>query len=358
MRYTFRQLEYFVAAAETESVTLAAARMNISQTSISGAIAHFEHEIGAALFIRDHTRGLSITPLGVALLQEAKRLLEQGEHLHRSVVNTSARLRAEHLGSRLRGALAIGCLVAIAHLLLPELIQGFRKLSPDLQIDGLELQPEELFAALRNRSIQAALTFGWQIPQDVVFTPLAGLPLLAWIGQSHPLAQASTVDLEDLAASDLILHDAPIARDVVLALFREHGLTPRVTKRSSQLEFVRTLVANGEGYTLSHTSPRCEFASDGRHVLRKVLSIDHWPMQLGIAFGRNADLSPAQMAFEIYSRTVVSDRYVPGMIAPAAALGRRGPTKSELRDERPAVSPSFDGHDSANPYEQERHQQS
>lgn len=72
MRFTLRQLEYFIAAGETKSITLAAERINISQPSISIAISHLEQEFGVQLFIRHHAQGLSLTPAGRALLQEAK----------------------------------------------------------------------------------------------------------------------------------------------------------------------------------------------------------------------------------------------------------------------------------------------
>ena len=75
MRYTLRQIEYFIATAETGSITLASERVNISQPSISTAIAHLEEELGTQLFIRRHAQGLSLTPAGRAVLAEAKRLV-------------------------------------------------------------------------------------------------------------------------------------------------------------------------------------------------------------------------------------------------------------------------------------------
>ena len=77
MRFTFRQLEYFVAAGETGSITLASERIHISQPSISTAISNLETELGVRLFIRHHAQGLSLTPAGRRLLHEVKGLLAQ-----------------------------------------------------------------------------------------------------------------------------------------------------------------------------------------------------------------------------------------------------------------------------------------
>ena len=56
MRYTLRQLEYFIAAGETGSITLASERVHISQPSISTAISHLEQGFGVQLFIRHHAQ--------------------------------------------------------------------------------------------------------------------------------------------------------------------------------------------------------------------------------------------------------------------------------------------------------------
>jgi DNA-binding transcriptional LysR family regulator len=82
MRYTLRQLEYFIAAGETGSITIASERIHISPPSISTAIAHLERELGIQLFIRHHAQGLSLTPAGRDLLREAKSLIAQAEGLY------------------------------------------------------------------------------------------------------------------------------------------------------------------------------------------------------------------------------------------------------------------------------------
>ena len=102
MRFTFRQLEYFVAAGETGSITLASERINISQPSISTAISNLETELGVQLFIRHHAHGLSLTPAGRRLLIEAKTLLAQASHLYDVVSEVT---------DIVRGQLSVGCLV-------------------------------------------------------------------------------------------------------------------------------------------------------------------------------------------------------------------------------------------------------
>lgn len=82
MRFTLRQLEYFIAAGQTGSITLASERIHISQPSISTAIAHLERELSVQLFVRHHAQGLTLTPIGREVLREAKALVEQAEGLY------------------------------------------------------------------------------------------------------------------------------------------------------------------------------------------------------------------------------------------------------------------------------------
>ena len=99
MKFTLRQLVYFIAAGETGSITLASKQLNISQPAISAAISHIERALDVQLFLRHHAQGLSLTPAGRALLRDAKRLVNQAESLHTS---------AADIGHHLRGELSVG----------------------------------------------------------------------------------------------------------------------------------------------------------------------------------------------------------------------------------------------------------
>src|SRR5277367_3566156 len=79
VNFSLRQLAYFIAAADTGSITLASKRANISQPAISTAISHIERELGVQLFLRHHAQGLSLTAAGRGLLRDSKQLMKQAE---------------------------------------------------------------------------------------------------------------------------------------------------------------------------------------------------------------------------------------------------------------------------------------
>ncbi|MEY4304032.1 MAG: hypothetical protein RIT52_207, partial [Pseudomonadota bacterium] len=74
MAFTLRQLQFFIAAAQSGSVTGAARELSISQSSVTVAIQALEDDLGVQLFDRQ-ARGLLITHKGSAFLRHARQIL-------------------------------------------------------------------------------------------------------------------------------------------------------------------------------------------------------------------------------------------------------------------------------------------
>ena len=97
-RLSLRALRYFVAAAETGSVTGGAHQVRVSQPSISAAIARLEADLKVQLFVRHHAKGLSLTLSGDRLLVQARSLLAHAREVEQFAdqlrASFSTRLRA------------------------------------------------------------------------------------------------------------------------------------------------------------------------------------------------------------------------------------------------------------------------
>ncbi|MEA3150157.1 MAG: hypothetical protein QOD56_1096 [Gammaproteobacteria bacterium] len=318
MKFTLRQLGYFIAAAETGSITLASKRASISQPAISTAISHIEHELDVQLFLRHHAQGLSLTPAGRAMLREAKQLLKQAEGLYSAAADIS-----QHM----RGELSVGWFSTLAPIVMPELVQSFLKAFPGTQVRSQESHQEGLLKSLRDAEIEIAITYDLQIGDDVSFLPLATLPPYALFGASHPLARERTVKFAQLAALPMVLLDLPMSREYFLALFIRERLEPNIAWSSKKFEVVRTMVANGMGYTLVNVRPRADAALDGRRLHRVAVAGDPPPLRIGLATLKQLKKTRLLDAFERHCQELISEAYVPGMAAPSNARRPRTPRR-------------------------------
>lgn len=308
MPYTLRQLEYFIAAGETGSITLASERIHISQPSISTAISHLEKEFGVQLFVRHHAQGLSLTPAGRDLLREAKALIAQADGLY---------TLASEASGKVRGPLSLGCMVTLAPMLVPELAQSFQTAFPATQVRHTEGNQEQLLEGLRRAELDVAIAYDLNTPDDILFKPLASLPPHVVVSEAHPFARQTAVGLRELVSEPMILLDLPLSREYFLSLFHTAGLQPLVAARSAHQEVVRTMVANGYGYSIFNVRPRSNLALDGRKLVRVRLAGTHRPMIIGTATLKQLRQSRLVDAFETHCRSFISESYIPGMVAPA-----------------------------------------
>ncbi|MFS8149240.1 LysR family transcriptional regulator [Vreelandella titanicae] len=306
-RITHRQLEYFIACGEESSIIKASEKIHVSSPSISAAITHIESELGVQLFIRHHAQGVSLTPIGNIVLQEAKLIVEQAKNLYT--------LASDSLNA-VRGPLRVGCFNSLAPMIAPEVVYGFAKAFPGVRISLIEGDHDELLEGLRRSQIDIAITYDLHVFEDVEFTPLVGLPPHIIVGHHHPLTELSTIKITDLKDFPMIFLDLPYSREYFLSLFSSVGEAPNIRLCSNQLEVVRSMVANGLGYSIANVRPKANFSQDGKRVIRLQLSGQHRPLYIGYAVLQGAQPPRVVEAFAQRCRNFISEQYIPGMTAP------------------------------------------
>jgi len=299
LRYTLRQLEYFVAVGEAGSISAASQRVNVSSPSISTGIAQLEEELGVKLFVRHHAQGLTPTLVGHQLLDRAQMILRQAAGL---------RDLAGELSGFVRGPLALGCLGSFAHLALPGLRRSFVERYSDVRISQIEADQVELFSLLRQAKIDLALTYDLDLPRDLRFVPMIDLPPIVALGAHHPLAQLSSISIETLAPYPMVLLDLPLSSDYFLSFFSDAGLTANITERTRDMAVVRSLVANGFGYSIVNVRPIHDAAPDGSPMRYVPLDGNLRPMKLGILMTKGSERTQLYKAFVEHSRSWIHDQ--------------------------------------------------
>jgi DNA-binding transcriptional LysR family regulator len=224
---------------------------------------------------------------------------------------------AADINHQMRGELSVGWFSTLAPIIMPQLVQSFMEAFPDTRIRSQEGHQEGLLTGLREARIELAITYDLQISADVDFQPLASLAAHVLVGASHPFARERSVRLAQLAALPMVLLDLPMSREYFLALFIRERLKPNIVWSSGDFEVVRTMVANGLGYTLANVRPRADVALDGRRLHRVVLGGEPPPLRVGIATLKQMKRTRLAQGFEQHCRQLVSDKSIPGMAPPA-----------------------------------------
>jgi DNA-binding transcriptional LysR family regulator len=304
LRFTLRQLEYFVAVGESRSIAIASEKLHVSSPSISTAISQLEAEFGLQLFVRNHGKGLSLTQAGRQLMARAAQILSEAEALNRLVGEISGTVQ---------GKLAIGCLLTFAQILTPQLRRSFQDRYPRVEVAQTEQHQQEIFDALRSGEIDVALTYDLAIPEDLEFTPLVQLPPYVMLPEGHPLADLPTVTADQLTDHPMILLDLPISSDYFLSFFRSAGIKPVIAERTRDMAVMRSLVANGFGYSIANIRPLNDLAPDGRRLRFVPLVGPVRPMLLGLVMAKGAANVLTVAAFVDHCRAEVTEHTLPGM---------------------------------------------
>src|ERR1700761_7312623 len=239
-----RHLRYFTAIADSGSLTAAARRLNVSQSSISEQMFDLENEIGGALFDRSG-RTVRLTAQGMVFLEEARKTLASSQ---RALDLTRQSLHGEV------GSLSIGFLLLGAGGFFPRIIREFRRRRPGIRLSLHEMHPRDQIAALEDGRIDVGLTRPLEAPYDRMFGSelLYRDPIVVVMRPDHRFAGQS-VRVKSLADEKLVLVDRkanPVFFDGVVSLCSSEGVSPRIVNTSATWPGILTLVEAGEGIAL------------------------------------------------------------------------------------------------------------
>ncbi|WP_353230468.1 LysR family transcriptional regulator [Novosphingobium sp.] len=236
-RHHIRQ---FLGVADAGSFVQAAARLHITQPSLSAGIAELERLVGTRLFVRNR-RLVRLTEAGGAFLPIA-RDLERGFRA------------ADSFG---RGStpdwptLRLGAIRTVAPGLLRAVIAPLRDAYGVELVEGSD---QELRVLLAGGRIAAALTLLRPGEHGATVHGLWEEPYRMFVPAGHPLTRAGTVAPEDLASAIMIARRACEVLDDTSRFFTAAGVRPRFALRSDSDERCMAMVAAGLGITTAPLS--------------------------------------------------------------------------------------------------------
>jgi LysR family transcriptional regulator, benzoate and cis,cis-muconate-responsive activator of ben and cat genes len=189
-RMELRHLRYFVAVAEEENVTRAAARLHVSQPAITRQIQELEEEIGVALFART-AKSIHLNEAGSKLLKEARGILMR-------VASAVTAIRGSH--STGSPSLNVGYAPTPTSGLLTPILRAFKKREPAVRLALRDASSCEIMIGLRSGKIQLAFTIlnSRTPPRGFAFEPLREDRPMLGVAPDHPLARRRSVSVKEL----------------------------------------------------------------------------------------------------------------------------------------------------------------
>lgn len=241
----FRQLKYFVAAAEELNFTKAAKRLGIAQPPVSRQIAQLERELKVELFHRTNGKVL-LTEAGQRFLSESRAMLRQAE----IAVEIARQAKLGTVGT-IRVAMGKGLGGIVSHI-----INHHIRLVPGIDFDIMDAISGAQSEALAEGRIDVGFLRPPVMSLDVVSQKLFSERFTIVLRKSSALARRARLLLKDLRNETVLLVNRPLSpgvHDKTLELLRRSGISPQIAPVDITCydEAGAMMVATGRGIYLA-----------------------------------------------------------------------------------------------------------
>ena len=306
MSLSLRQVKYFIATAELGQVSQAAVQLAISQSAVTTAIRELEEQLGVPLFLR--------SPQGMELTQPGRNFLERAYAIQAAVVDA---MRMPKIDSEVSGSLSLTASYAVIGYFLPYHLARLEQLYPALEIQLHELNREAIEEGLiANRyDLGLVLTSNLVTPELAAETFVSS-PRRLWVAAHHPLLRLPSVGLADVAREPYIMLTVDETVQTTMRYWGRSQLQPKIRLRTSSVEAVRSMVANGTGVAILSDMVYRPWSLEGKRIETVVMKDQIPAMSVGLAWKDGREFSPAMAAIRSYFRQTFVEPH-------AAVPGRR-----------------------------------
>lgn len=299
-----RQLQYFIAVAQSGSFSQAAADLFMTQPPLSAAISQLEKELGSQLLVR-HARGVSLTATGNEVLRYAERLVLQQKDLVR---------RVHALEGGKAGSLIIGYSPVLAATHLSRILEELSEAPSALDISIQEADPLRVIEAVANSTVDVGLV-ATASSDDIrsLYQPrldveeLGELPMLAALPPRWK-AQPKAIPLREVADRSFAVPAQSMRQGVRLELisaFERAGLTPPRIREVPNFREAITLVSSGIAVAVVPESMRASINPD--RVTFQPLKDGPRPLSISLVSRRENEQSSPVRRFQSVARSVSSN---------------------------------------------------
>jgi LysR family cys regulon transcriptional activator len=236
-----QQLRYIWEVAHHDlNVSATAQSLYTSQPGISKQIRLLEDELGVEIFSRSGKHLTRVTPAGEAILKTAGEILRKVE---------SIKQVAQEFSNEKKGSLSIATTHTQARYALPDTIQSFIERYPEVSLHMHQGTPMQISELAADGTVDFAIaTEAMELFSDLIMMPCYRWDRAIIVPKDHPLAQISTLTLEDVAAHPIVTYVFGFTgRSKLDEAFIDKGLAPKVVFTAADADVIKTYVRLGLG---------------------------------------------------------------------------------------------------------------
>lgn len=249
-----RDFQYLIALAEEGSVSKAADRLFMAQSSLSQFLQQYESELGVKLFIRT-SRGIRPTSNGEVFIGHLRQMLSYYDQARRELWDNEG-LKG--------GSVTLGISTFRGRHILPRILKRFYELYPDVRVEVVEHHSLKLEELLLEGKLDVAVVVlpAAKLKNEAV--PFTKDEVLLVAPKGHPLTQKAKpcsggtghwVSLRDAAKYSFVLsyHDT-ILGNISRNLFQQHKIKYKASNENISASMAVAMAKNGLGLAFTYAS--------------------------------------------------------------------------------------------------------
>ncbi len=227
------------------SMTAAAGALGYTPSAISQQIARLERDVRQVLIERQGRR-TTLTVAGRILAESASRIVIELESM-------SAELQAQ--SETVTGTLNIAAFPTAARGVIPAAFQELARAWPTLSLQLLEVDSHRAVEFVARGTVDLAVAHDWLVmplalPEGLQARHLGNDVSDVLIHASHPMADRSSVELEDLREESWLYEPGSVAHDFLLNAYDRSPNPTRFTHMVSEYASQVEMVGAGMGLAL------------------------------------------------------------------------------------------------------------
>ncbi|MBQ9387333.1 MAG: LysR family transcriptional regulator [Lachnospiraceae bacterium] len=248
-----KELEYIVAIADSGSISRAAEKLFIAQSSLSQFLTRYECDLESKLFVRTGS-GVRTTPAGDIFVRNSRQILQQYSRV-------KAELKEADKPSC--GRIIFGISSFRGSALIPPLLKRFRAEYPGVDIIIKEANTIDLRKEIAAGNLDMALVANlpgkncdgdkFIMKDEVLLVANMAHPVMKYVHYNYP--ERPWIDLMDTAYFEYLLSNkSTVLGNVADELFKKHGISPVALNRDLTAAFSAEMACCGLGLALTYAS--------------------------------------------------------------------------------------------------------